>query len=472
MELLSRYAKIRVLTKKHKMTTFKEETLRIVENLKNEDVKFLHLLDRLSFEKVIGMLASDMSKEKVRKFVENTTDEDVLNQKDDNIDIIQKLAFMENPFMKEAGFKEFYNKALSSSYKEAKYENVYQKDIIDGSITLKEGHYKNVFSGLKIKIEKGENSLAILPIRTDRNKKDHEDKILLGESIFMPDNQQLSKIYNKDDADKIKKQFTLYHEMAHLSGAQVLSIETANSFTRLHILHETHSDICGVIKTLQENKMNQEQAIAFINDVVYARSDYNHITDSLCHDDGTEYTEHLTHAGLFTLRDFINHDVDFLHQLKNDEISKFATLMTEQAHQPSNIKRLEKELNLFPTDKEELKMLLESELDDGSSFIARILKHNQKLYKDEDIPEYTATKMANDPYIRLDLSMRILKLSDKAKLMEITSPYSSVINLTLKEDFEFFRSEYKESKVELSKCFDYKELKEKTQNFKVKAWNR
>lgn len=454
------------------MTTFKEETLKIVENLKDEDIKFLHLLDRLSFEKVIGMLSDDMQKEKVRKFVQNTTDEDVLNQKDDNIDIIQKLAFMENPFMKEAGFKEFYNRALSSGYKEASYENIYEKDVIDGSVSLKEGHYKNIFNGLKIKIEKGPNSIAILPIRTDRNKKDHEDKIFLGDPIFMPNDQQLSKLYNDNDAERIQRQFTLYHEMAHLSGAQVLSIETANSFTRLHILHETHSDICGVIKTIQDNKMNQEQALAFVNDVVYARSDYNHITDSLCHDDGKEYTEHLTHAGLFTLRDFINHDMDFLHKLKNDEISKFATLMTEQAHQPSNIKRLEKELNLFPTNKEDLQMILESELEDGSSFIARILKHNQKLYKDENIPEYTANKMTNDPYIRLDISMRILKLSDKPKLMEITSPYSSVINLTLKEDFEFFRSEYKHNNVELSKCFDYKELNEKTQNFKVKAWTR
>lgn len=78
---------------------------------------------------------------------------------------------MENPFMKEAGFKEFYNRALSSGYKEASYENIYEKDVIDGSVSLKEGHYKNIFNGLKIKIEKGPNSIAILPIRTDRNKK-------------------------------------------------------------------------------------------------------------------------------------------------------------------------------------------------------------------------------------------------------------------------------------------------------------
>lgn len=454
------------------MTTFKEETLKIVENLKDEDIKFLHLLDRLSFEKVILMLTSDMEKEKVRKFVQNTTDEDVLNQKDDNISIIQKLAFMENPFMKEAAFKEFYNKALSSGYKEANFENIYEKDIIDSSIKLKEGYYKNIFNGLKIKIEKGENSIAILPIKTDRNKKAYDDKILLGDSIFIPDDQQLSTLYNNNDLERIKRQFTLYHELAHLSGYQILSLKTSNAFTRLQILHETHSDICGVIKTMQENKMNHEQAIAFVNDVVYARSDYKHIADSLCHDDGKEYTEHLTHAGLFTLRDFINHDMDFLHKLKNDEISKFATLMTEQAHQPSNIKRLEKELNLFPTNKEELQMILEKELEEGQSFIGRQMKHNQKLYKEENIPEYTATKMTNDPYIRLDISMRTLKLFDKAKLMEITSPYSSVINLTLKEDFEFFRNEYKENNVQLSKCFDYKELQEKTSNFKMKAFTR
>lgn len=40
MEILSRYAKIRVSTKKPKMTTFKEETLKIVENLKTKMLSF------------------------------------------------------------------------------------------------------------------------------------------------------------------------------------------------------------------------------------------------------------------------------------------------------------------------------------------------------------------------------------------------------------------------------------------------
>lgn len=453
------------------MTTLKEETLKIVEDLNSEDIKFLHLVDRIGFDKVIKAIGNETTIEKVRTFYNNITDENILCQKDDNIDIIQRLAFMENPFMKEYGFKEFYSRALATNYKKSDYTTVYQKDVIDGSLNLKEGYYKNIFNGLKIKIENGTSSMAILPVKTDRNKLIQDDKILLGDSVFMPLDQELSKIYDEEQNIRIKKQFTLYHELAHLAGSQIFSIETANSFTRLKILHETHSDICGVIKTLQENNMNQEQSIAFVNDLVYARSNYHHITDSLCHNDGNEYTEHLTHAGLFTLRDFIQTDLHYLHHLKDDEISKFATLMSEQAHQPSNIKRLEKELGFFPDDKDALKAILESELEDGNSFLARILKHNQKLYKDEDIPEYTAIQIVNDPYIKLDLSLRILKLHDKEKLMTVTSPFKSVVNHTLKDDFEFFKQEYKDSNVELSKCFDAKELKEKTSTFKVKPWS-
>lgn len=452
------------------MTTFREETLSIVENLQSEDIKFLNLLERLSFEKIMSFLPSEMTKEKVQNFVRNTTTEDALNQKDDNIDIIQKLAFLENPFMKEAGFKEFYNKAISRSYKSATYDNVYTKDVIDGSINLNNGTYKNIFNGLKVRIEKGERSLAILPKKTDRNKKLIEDKITLGDILFLPDDQSLSSFYNQSQIDDIKKQFTLYHEMAHLTGSQLLSLQVEGAFTRLTILHETHSDICGAIKTIQDNKMDKEQAVALINDVIYARSNYGHISDSLCRDDGTEYTEHLTHVGLFTLRDFVNHDVNYLHTLKNEEISKFSTLMTEQAHQPSNINRLEKSMSLFPNDKEALKDMLHAEMADGNSFLARMLSHNQKLNKNVDVVEYTANKIANDPYIRLDLSFRTLRLFDPKKLMEESSPYSSVINLTLKEDFEFFKKEYKENNVQLSKCFDYKELQEKTKQFKVKAW--
>lgn len=456
--------------KNHKMTTLKAETLKIIEDLKSEDIKFLHLVDRIGFDKVINTIGNETTKEQVKNYYKNITDENILCQKDDNIDIIQRLAFMENPFMKEHAFKEFYSRALATSYKKSDYNTVYEKDVIDGSINLKEGYYKNIFNGLKIKIENGPSSIAILPVKTDRNKLIQDDKILLGDSVFLPMDQELSKIYNEEQNIRIKKQFTLYHELAHLSGSQILSIETENAFTRLKILHETHSDVCGIIKTLQENNMNQEQAIAFVNDVVYARSRYEHITDSLCHDDGNEYTEHLTHAGLFTLRDFIQTDLDYLHRLKDNEISKFSTLLTEQAHQPSNIKRLEKELGFFPSDKDALKAILESELEEGNSFLARILKHNQKLYRDEDIPEYTANQIVNDPYIKLDLSLRILKLHDKEKLMTVTSPFKSVVNHTLKDDFEFFKKEYRDNHVELSKCFDYKELKEKTSTFTVKPW--
>jgi hypothetical protein len=54
--------------------------------------------------------------------------------------------------------------------------------------------------------------------------------------------------------------------------------------------------------------------------------------------------------------------------------------------------------------------------------------------------------------------------------MTVTSPFKSVVNHTLKDDFEFFKKEYKDNHVELSKCFDYKELKEKTSTFTVKPW--
>lgn len=453
------------------MTTLREETLKIVDGLKSEDIKFLNLLDRVGFEKIINTIENELTKEKVKTIVRNITEEDALLQKDDNIDIIQTLAFLENPFMKEEGFKEFYNKSLASSYKKSTHDNVYQKDIIDGSITLKNGYYNNIFNGLKIKIESGEHSIAILPQRTDRYKRLQDDQIMLAVPDYLPKDQYLSKLYNESDISKIERQFSLYHELAHLSGAQLFSIQKNSDFTRLKILHETHSDVCAVIKTIIENKMNQEQSIAFINDTVLYRSDYRHINDALYHDNGEDYTEHLTHAGLFTVRDFIKYDLEYLHQLKDSEISKFATLLTEQAHQPTNINRLEKELGVFPDDKNELKEILDSELEDQSSFLGKHLKHYTKLYPNENITEYTANKIVSDPYIKLDLAIRIIKLMDKEKLMAVTSPFSSVVNHTLKDDFEFFKKEFKDNNIELSKCFDFQELKEKTSTFKVKPWS-
>lgn len=453
------------------MTTLKEETLKIVENLQDEDIKFLNLLDRVGFDKIINTIQNEVTKEQVKKIVHNITEEDALMQKDDNIDIIERIAFMENPFIKESSFKDFYNKSLANSYKKSTYENVYQTDIIDGSVSLKNGNYNNIFNGLKVKIQEGEHSVAIIPRRVDRNKKLSTDAIILNNVHCYPRDQQLSKHYNETDIAKLEKQFVLYHELAHLSGAQIFSLEESGAFTRLKILHETHSDVCAIIKTIKDNKMNQEESIAFVNDNVFFRSDYRNINEALCHDNGEDYTEHLTHAGLFTLRDFINHDLNYLHKLKDDEISKFSTLVTEQAHQPSNIRRLEEEFGMFPDNKDDLKEILDGELEEGKSFLAKILTHYQKLHPTEDVAEYTAAKIVGDTYIKLDLAMRILKLYDKEKLMNNTSPFSSVVNHTLKDDFEFFKNEFKENNVELSKCFDYKELKEKTSKFKIKAWN-
>jgi hypothetical protein len=453
------------------MKTLKEETMDIIANLKGEDIKFLNLLDRVGYEKVIKTITNDITKEKVKKIFQNITEEGCLLQKDDNIDIVQHLAFIENPFMKEEGFKEFYSKAMANSYTKSTYDNVYETNVIDGSVNLKEGYYKNIFNGLKIKIESGEHSVADLPRRTDRNKKLNDDKIILGNYECYPRDQQLAQYFTHQEITALEKQFVLYHELAHLSGSQIFSLETDDSFTRLKILHETHSDVCALIKIIKDNKLNQEESLALINDNVFYRSDYRHINEALCHKSDEEYTEHLTHAGLFTLRDFIKTDLNHIYGLKDDEISKFSTLLTEQAHQPSNIHRLENELGLFPTDKESLKTILDSELEEGNSFLAKVLKHYKRLYPDEDVADYTAGKIASDPYISLDLSIRILKLHDKEKLMTVTSPFSSVVNHTLKDDFDFFKKEYKENNVKLSKCFDYNELIVKTEKFKVKSWN-
>ena len=47
----------------HEMTTLKAETLKIIEDLKSEDIKFLHLVDRIGFDKVINTIGNETTKE-------------------------------------------------------------------------------------------------------------------------------------------------------------------------------------------------------------------------------------------------------------------------------------------------------------------------------------------------------------------------------------------------------------------------
>lgn len=449
------------------MRTLKSEVLHVIKALKDEDMKLLHVIDRIGPEETLNTIKSQVTKDKILGIIKNIDQERAMQLEDDNFDIIEKLAYLENPFMKESGFKTFYHKILASDCTLSTFNEVYQKSPIDNELEVKEGYYKNIFSDLKVKVTTGDSNLAHRINLADRNRRQGEEHIVLSDISLFETGHELSKYFDDAQLMNIQRQFVLYHELAHFSGSQLFSLSKAFEPRRL-IFHETHSDICSVIKTIQDNKFNKEQSIALVNDVLIARSNQNQLSTELFVKKETEFDEHLTHVGLMLLRDFIKEDLKYIHHLKNDEISKFSIIMTEQAHQPAYINQLFEELTVFPKDKKELHAILEAELLDGQSFLGKLMKFVKNKYPDSDPVVYGTAKMKSNKYIELDVSFKALLLTDKHKLITHPFPFSNILADTIKEDFEFFRKEYKENNVKLSAFFDMNELKEKTSKFKFR----
>lgn len=447
------------------MRTFKEEALNIIRNLNNENIRFLNLLDRIGYEKMVRYTSEIMTKAEIEKTIYNISEKSLNDQYEDNIDILENLVYLENPFAKDAGFKAFYCKTLANGKPLSSFENVYEKDTIDGIYSIKDGIYKNIFSGMAVKIENGETNLAIYHELFDRLKKKGSEKIILKDEPFFENVTKMSKYYTEKEIKVIEKEFVLYHELAHLSGIQTLTVPQSID-DKNPILKETHSDICGIIKTIQSNNMNKEEAIALLEDVLLARSHYKVIGYELFNEDNNKYIDHMTHVGLFILKDFINKDLEYIKKISDNDMTKFAWILTEQAHQPSYLEMLEEDIRMLPNDKEKVEELLKNEMLDGQSFLGKLFNYYQDKNPDRNLVEVAASKLVSDTYISIDMSIRILKLFNQEKLLNIKFPFSEVLRDTIKDDFNFFKDEYNQNQLKLSKIFDSKELIEKSKNFK------
>lgn len=447
------------------MSKFKEEAIEIIRNLSTENIKFLNLVDRIGADKVIEYSSQIMTREKIEITLSNIEESNYEEQSYDNSDIIQAIIEFENPFLKESGFNQFYDRAIAKDKPAATFDNVYVKDPIDGEDFVKNGIYKNIFSGLKIKIENGDDNYLKPHDLLDRLRKRGLEKVVLADTPFFFGDNELLSFYTEKEVKKINKQFTLYHELAHATGVQIFSMPKSLQ-PKSSILNETHSDLCSVIKIIKENDMNVEQSLALFETILIARSRSNGMGYNMFDIAGEKYLPHMTHVGLLLLRDLIKNDLEYLKKIEDDEISKFSWLVTEQAHQESYIKMLAEEHVVYSRDPEVVSDLLKEEIKNPKSLLGIIV--NKQIEKDptKDWIKIASEKMTNDDNIALDISFRFLRVLDKNKLKTMPFPFSSIIRNTVKEDFEFFKKEFKENKMQLSKVFDSNELVEKYMKFK------
>lgn len=152
---------------------FKKATQKIIEDLKNEDIKFLHLIDRVGLDNIISEIKELNLINKISVNYENITNED-------NLDIVSHIVHIENPFIKESLFRDYYRTLIKEDLILADINSVLDNDIISGENLIKEGLYLNPFTGMEVLIKtSSEGSLANIAKLSDRNFKENEQSIVL-----------------------------------------------------------------------------------------------------------------------------------------------------------------------------------------------------------------------------------------------------------------------------------------------------
>lgn len=435
-----------------------KDTKDLLEDFKNEDLKFLHLIDRVGYYNLINEI-KDISLVRDIKEIVPTDLEFAIEE--DNLNIVSHVAYLENPFIKEIAFKEFFKKTLANDLPSANIDNILSKDIVSGELAINTGIYKNPFSGLKIEVVLSDSfSFACIHKVLDRNLSNEINSININlEDRILPYKVNTDKDFNLE--------FIINHELAHITGVQVFNPGSA-VVKNLKMLKENHSDVVALIKIIKDNNLNKEDSIEIINDLLISRSNIKRIElDLFIEKDYID--EHLTQPSLFLLKDFINKDFEYIKDMNIEDLSKFAIILAEEACKAKHLKSISKKEKIIPlTEEEILSDFIAIKNADSNNLLTRVILKACKLSGDEDLEIKIAKKMFTNPYARFDYELRLLASINKEDLLKIEFPLADKIINSIKTDFELYKSESLEVQLNLTEFFDYSEVLSKTSHLKFK----
>lgn len=434
------------------------DTKDLLEDFQNEDLKFLHLIDRVGYYNLINEI-KDISlikdiKERIPQDLEFAIEED-------NLNIVSHVAYLENPFIKEIAFKEFFKKTLANDLPPANIDNILKKDIISGDLEINTGIYKNPFSGLMVEIALSESgSFACINRVLDRNLNNtiNSVNINLEERIF-PYKANTDKDFNLE--------FIINHELAHITGVQVFNPGHA-VVKNLKLVKENHSDVVALIKIIQDNNFTKEESIEIINDLLISRSNIKRMELDLFIEKNY-VDEHLTQPSLFLLKDFVNKDFEYIKNMDTEDYTKFAIILAEEACKSKHLKSISKKEKIIPmTEEEILSDLIAIKNADSNNLLTRAILKACKLSDNDELEIQIAKKMFTNPYARFDYELRLLCSINKEDLLKIEFPSADKIINSIKTDFESYKAESLEVKLNLTEFFDYSEVLSKTSHLKFK----
>lgn len=432
----------------------KKNTQKIIEDLKDENIKFLHLIDRVGLDNVISEIKDLNLASKISINYEDIT-------KEDNLDIVSHIVHIENPFIKESLFKDYYRKLITEDLILADINNVLEKDIISGEQIIKEGLYLNPFTGMEVFIKSSsEGSLANISKLSDRNLKDNEQYVVLdiNDKLISP---------KKESYEDFNLEFTINHELAHLTAVQVFT-PSVRIDKNIDILKESHSDVCACLKIIIDNKLNEDESINFINNLISKRSNIRSIpTDFITEKSNT--IKHISQPSLILLKDIIKNEFNLIKNLENNEIPNFSILIVEQAMNETYINIINKEINIIPESNLEIKELFDKIKNNGKNFLGDVLNSIDDKYNMDSSKSLTE-KLTNNQFSKFIMSAYLINSIDINVLNNIEFPYNQMIIKNIKNDFIDFKIEKEEANIIMSEFFDYKELSEKTKDLKYKNY--
>ncbi len=432
----------------------KKNTQKIIEDLKDENIKFLHLIDRVGLDNVISEIKDLNLASKISINYEDIT-------KEDNLDIVSHIVHIENPFIKESLFKDYYRKLITEDLILADINNLLEKDIISGEQIIKEGLYLNPFTGMEVFIKSSsEGSLANISKLSDRNLKDNEQYVVLdiNDKLISP---------KKESYEDFNLEFTINHELAHLTAVQVFT-PSVRIDKNIDILKESHSDVCACLKIIIDNKLNEDESINFINNLISKRSNIRSIpTDFITEKSNT--IKHISQPSLILLKDIIKNEFNLIKNLENNEIPNFSILIVEQAMNETYINIINKEINIIPESNLEIKELFDKIKNNGKNFLGDVLNSIDDKYNMDSSKSLTE-KLTNNQFSKFIMSAYLINSIDINVLNNIEFPYNQMIIENIKNDFIDFKIEKEEANIIMSEFFDYKELSEKTKDLKYKNY--
>jgi len=433
---------------------FKKATQKIIEDLKNEDIKFLHLIDRVGLDNIISEIKELNLINKISVNYENITNED-------NLDIVSHIVHIENPFIKESLFRDYYRTLIKEDLILADINSVLDNDIISGENLIKEGLYLNPFTGMEVLIKtSSEGSLANIAKLSDRNFKENEQSIVLdiNDKLISP---------LKESFEDFNLEFTLNHELAHLTAVQVFT-PSVRIDKNIDILKESHSDVCACIKIILDNKLSEKEATDFIENLITKRSNLRSLPLEFISDINYN-VKHISQPSLILLKDLINKEFNLIKSLDIKEIANFSILIVEQSINENYLNLINEEINIIPKNKLEVYNIFNEIKNGEKSFLGEIIKSIESKYK-IDASEILSDKLTNNSFSKFIMSAYLINSIDKNVLTNIKFPYSDMIIENIKNDFIDFKIEKEEANIIMSEFFDYNELNEKTKSLKYKNY--